>query len=111
MDWSSDVCSSDLARPACQNRRHPDMSLSKGFVPMNFKQGLAKFSVMAFVIQGSVLASEIAVEQDQTAEPFPLAPVEIGSPAAALSKERRVGQECVNTCRSRWYPAHSNTKY
>src|SRR3546814_20233351 len=26
------------------------------------------------------------------------------------SEERRVGQECVSTCRSRWSPYHSNTK-
>src|SRR3546814_21140864 len=26
------------------------------------------------------------------------------------SDERRVGQECVSTCRSRWSPHHSNKK-
>src|SRR3546814_13108872 len=29
--------------------------------------------------------------------------------AAARSEERRLGQECVSTCRSRWSPAQSNT--
>src|SRR3546814_14786968 len=28
--------------------------------------------------------------------------------AAARSEERRVGKECVSTCRSRWSPSHSN---
>src|SRR3546814_19138266 len=27
------------------------------------------------------------------------------------SEERRVGQECVSTCRSRWAPSHSKTKH
>src|SRR3546814_11938675 len=27
------------------------------------------------------------------------------------SEERRVGKECVSTCRSRWSPSHSKTKY
>src|SRR3546814_13428668 len=31
-------------------------------------------------------------------------------PAAARSEERRVGKECVSTCRSRWYAYHSKQK-
>src|SRR3546814_12055267 len=33
--------------------------------------------------------------------------------AVARSEERRVGKECVSTCRSRWSPYHqkTNTKY
>src|SRR3546814_19809171 len=30
--------------------------------------------------------------------------------AAARSEERRVGKECVSTCRSRWSPYHSKKK-
>src|SRR3546814_19433570 len=30
--------------------------------------------------------------------------------AVARSEERRVGQECVRTCRSRWSPYHSKKK-
>src|SRR3546814_12481597 len=29
----------------------------------------------------------------------------------ARSEERRVGKECVSTCRSRWSPYHYKTKY
>src|SRR3546814_11696960 len=28
----------------------------------------------------------------------------------ARSEERRVGKECVSTCRSRWSPSHKNIK-
>src|SRR3546814_41540 len=31
--------------------------------------------------------------------------------AALRSEERRVGKECVSTCRSRWAPHHSNKKH
>src|SRR3546814_20036339 len=31
-------------------------------------------------------------------------------PCKARSKERRVGQECVRTCRSRWSPSHTKQK-
>src|SRR3546814_14267992 len=30
--------------------------------------------------------------------------------SAARSEERRVGKECVSTCRSRWSPYHENKK-
>src|SRR3546814_19435558 len=30
--------------------------------------------------------------------------------ASTRSEERRVGKECVSTCRSRWSPYHSKTK-
>src|SRR3546814_11279169 len=30
--------------------------------------------------------------------------------ASARSEERRVGKECVSTCRSRWSPYHSKKK-
>src|SRR3546814_13575249 len=31
-------------------------------------------------------------------------------PVRIRSEERRVGKECVSTCRSRWSPDHSKTK-
>src|SRR3546814_15994014 len=34
--------------------------------------------------------------------------VEFGN-AVRRSEERRVGKECVSTCRSRWSPSHSKT--
>src|SRR3546814_15721422 len=33
------------------------------------------------------------------------------NPRRTRSEERRVGTECVRTCRSRWSPYHSQTKY
>src|SRR3546814_1108178 len=58
-DWSSDVCSSDLASSSST----PSTNTSRG--PPN--------------------------------------PIKC---CAARSEERRVGKECVSTCRSRWSPYH-----
>src|SRR3546814_5725906 len=67
-DWSSDVCSSDLAGAWIWWQMHhwlPDRA--------------------AFPVQG----------------------VEIGADDGDVrSEERRVGKECVSTCRSRWSPYH-----
>src|SRR3546814_14885732 len=38
------------------------------------------------------------------------APPESPMTRAARSEERRVGKECVSTCRSRWSPYHSKNK-
>src|SRR3546814_12900797 len=35
---------------------------------------------------------------------------EFGFVAACRSEERRVGKECVSTCRSRWSPYHKKKK-
>src|SRR3546814_18891637 len=37
-------------------------------------------------------------------------PEETGKDIAMRSEERRVGEECVSTCRSRWSPYHSKKK-
>src|SRR3546814_2907419 len=34
----------------------------------------------------------------------------LARPAGQRSEERRVGKECVSTCRSRWSPYHSKKK-
>src|SRR3546814_1580964 len=72
-DWSSDVCSSDLA---------------------------------LFVVK--VSGRPLARSQPRT--DLPGSPAhrgahpEIISPEPLRSEERRVGKECVSTCRSRWSP-------
>src|SRR3546814_15304375 len=35
----------------------------------------------------------------------------IGQSGERRSEERRVGKECVSTCRSRWSPYHEKKKY
>src|SRR3546814_1782398 len=76
-DWSSDVCSSDLGRLAEDHRRHGAIILSE-------------------IVDHAVLGAKDECRRLCRCE------IEI----RARSEERRVGKECVSTCRSRWSPYH-----
>src|SRR3546814_11290555 len=95
-DWSSDVCSSDLRQipyiignEACERFSFYGMrnilvqflisSVILAYIPEADREGAAKDIFHSFVI-GVYF--------------FPL----------LRSDERRVGKECVSTCRSRWWP-------
>src|SRR3546814_14152605 len=96
-DWSSDVCSSDLAE-----------GLGPG-LPLN-ALGLPSTDPMAVMPFFDLGRADVA---DRL--PVPPGP---GEPAAVpncavfclgentRSAERRVGKECVSTCRSRWSQYH-----
>src|SRR3546814_12975846 len=94
-DWSSDVCSSDLLQDlqaqrvegahgeafggvALQPLRHALLHLARGLVGEGDR--------------GDALRRE-APGPDQMRD-------------LLRSEERRVGKECVSTCRSRWSPYH-----
>src|SRR3546814_15327758 len=51
-----------------------------------------------------VVARNPAAQPERTGEPEPKIITE--GMAEARSEERRVGKECVSTCRSRWSPYH-----
>src|SRR3546814_13453528 len=81
-DWSSDVCSSDLPRRSGLGARL--LALRRIFrVPGRRDAGVSG--------------------QDGGALPH-------ADQVAHRSEERRVGKECVSTCRSRWSPYHSKKK-
>src|SRR3546814_4349253 len=79
-DWSSDVCSSDLS--------------SGNFSMGNVSQGTSTFantSAFQHNTSASYRSGQIeSVMNDGTIK--------------IRSEERRVGKECVSTCRSRWSP-------
>src|SRR3546814_8461862 len=80
-DWSSDVCSSDLAGRLRAGA--PDaQDVRGGFEPE---------------------AREVGCGQLRALEPEAALAVDL---PFARSEERRVGKECVSTCRSRWSPDH-----
>src|SRR3546814_17925951 len=78
-DWSSDVCSSDLA-----GQRHP------GFEQL---PPSAQLPLLARLSSLPIASIELAMR------PLP-------QQRLSRSEERRVGKECVSTCRSRWSPYH-----
>src|SRR3546814_15408570 len=100
-DWSSDVCSSDLAVI-------DKALLGAGFV-VYVAVGLSshtKESLGAF--ERAIAASPDVVEfHTVTGALEYLLRVEV---ADIRSEERRVGKECVSTCRSRWSPYHKKKK-
>src|SRR3546814_8967207 len=83
-DWSSDVCSSDLVTP------DPDVLASKD------DKGLR----WSYDPDGCCEIRK--VEPLARAKKAWIA----GFRDARRSEERRVGKECVSTCRSRWSPYH-----
>src|SRR3546814_6024299 len=98
-DWSSDVCSSDLA----------DVALYAGL-------SYAYILLMAFPLYNAIESldhNQVEAARDLGAPwwrihwrvVMPHAKPGIAS-GCTRSEERRVGKECVSTCRSRWSPYH-----
>src|SRR3546814_13594952 len=92
-DWSSDVCSSDLLDPVAGGvLGRDDGKLGAGRLAEAFHSPLPR-------------AVGIGVHVDRHGMAGP----DVGEVGLleVRSEERRVGKECVSTCRSRWSPYHS----
>src|SRR3546814_12054486 len=113
-DWSSDVCSSDLAwaRNIASNAR-----LMKDIMAVAIMNELQRsadafgaLDVTAEVITAQVDGTETVFKTAQFPIVRPkqvqdLQGTNVGTAEHALrSEERRVGKECVSTCRHRWTP-------
>src|SRR3546814_7851342 len=95
-DWSSDVCSSDLLGLA----HLADVN------PKPFVRDLGKFAAIKRVLQRLVqcrFEARIAFAEGDAIE-FGL--THNRTALDGRSEERRVGKECVSTCRSRWATYH-----
>src|SRR3546814_11640835 len=88
-DWSSDVCSSDLA--AC-------------IMPLSV--ALLRFTVPHHRLGMAIGWNALTVALSSAAGPTIGALILSGASWHWRSEERRVGKECVSTCRSRWAPYH-----
>src|SRR3546814_12718186 len=99
-DWSSDVCSSDLELPLNQRQVCAGFSgLQKPFRPLH-RVGVRK-----------VLEYRIFEPCQCLRNPKPwLVLSVVAAMDEARSEERRVGKECVSTCRSRWSQYHYKKK-
>src|SRR3546814_1549134 len=84
-DWSSDVCSSDLVFVAGV--------LAVGYV--------GRGEIVRLWPPATKLYEELGVD---VAAGIPGVEGIVAGLALARSEERRVGKECVSTCRSRWSP-------
>src|SRR3546814_12848586 len=104
-DWSSDVCSSDLPAALHQVRRQDLLGILDRAVVIPD----------AFRIDHHGRTQLAAVAAAGLVDPHPLE-AELLHPrlqvvAQPRSEARRVGKECVSTCRSRWSQYHSITNH
>src|SRR3546814_20031969 len=95
-DWSSDVCSSDL---------YLDLDTEEGshVAPEDREAAAAEHQ--------HLVAAREDVGQRGLPGAVAVGGIDVGPPVAGAeealrSEERRVGTECVSTCRSRWSPYH-----
>src|SRR3546814_13655457 len=99
-DWSSDVCSSDLLSLSTRHYKTPEG------MPFRDRERLILLVYPDFPFRVPFLYFQH--------KRFLGAPhVQWGSYIClyqSRSEERRVGKECVSTCRSRWLPYHKQQK-
>src|SRR3546814_15087618 len=91
-DWSSDVCSSDLR-----------FRLGDGD-PSDLVELVRQPATDPAAVEAACELFEAAGLQVAVCGDF------AGRILDRRSEERRVGKECVSTCRSRWSPYHSKTQ-
>src|SRR3546814_1731258 len=89
-DWSSDVCSSDLPAKVFLG--------DVGSVPLGFLLGWLLLGLAAAGHWAPALILPLYYLADAT--------ITLACRALRRSEERRVGKECVRTCRSRVSPYH-----
>src|SRR3546814_4897270 len=86
-DWSSDVCSSDLERNPADLKWN---EIGAEYIVESTGLFLTKELAQGHLQAGARKVILSAPSKDDTPR----------------SEERRVGKECVSTCRSRWSPYH-----
>src|SRR3546814_15826573 len=96
-DWSSDVCSSDLKYGPRSSWVRISCGVPRAAIAMS-----TRFSRSRRVASGT---EEVGRARDMGAvSKF------VEELCDYRSEERRVGKECVRTCRSRWSPYHYKKK-
>src|SRR3546814_15663339 len=105
-DWSSDVCSSDLIRIGAQD----DIGELFGGCEAALRQNSGvEFRLSCQRKIADLAPGTLAVLLLNRSERFGGGKPVIGKLLRIepdRSEERRVGKECVSTCRSRWSPYH-----
>src|SRR3546814_18121118 len=115
-DWSSDVCSSDLAFDPVAQQFGAAVVDPRQLAAIDRDRLVARDGAQRIFQLGKLDEGRRARQAD--ARPlFIVRMIHLEPQAADMgdeldereedrSEERRVGKECVNTCRSRWSPYH-----
>src|SRR3546814_20854911 len=98
-DWSSDVCSSDLEVATLVDKTE---QFSEAFAAGNDDAARDMYADARVHWERIEPIAESFGDLDPLLD---LRAADLG-PDQTRSEERRVGQECVSTCKSRWWPAH-----
>src|SRR3546814_10051679 len=103
-DWSSDVCSSDLRFRRITDEIVRLMTIQRYGIYNPFTGNGAIKGLMPHGPHNirDVLATHILKQTGS----YEQASYAIQDTPEMRSEERRVGKECVSTCRSRWSPYH-----
>src|SRR3546814_12795425 len=109
-DWSSDLCSSDLDEKRQRLIGHFDMIIELVELARHLVHAAAEGCLDPLRVIRCQNRLEGGFEDQPLRHPPP--PSMTGKVVGELSRseERRVGKECVSTCRSRWWPYHKKTK-
>src|SRR3546814_18301498 len=97
-DWSSDVCSSDLPDAEAHGQRI-ECDIAPGLVVEGDRN-------LLFQAVSNLLDNAIKYGGDGGAVSVRAVRTGAATEIVVRSEERRVGKECVSTCRSRWSPYH-----
>src|SRR3546814_5308276 len=91
-DWSSDVCSSDLPLdcPICDQGGECDLQDQS----VAYGRGKSRFDENKRAVTEKYMGPIVKTVMTRCIQ------------CTRRSEERRVGKECVSTCRSRWSPYH-----
>src|SRR3546814_12924132 len=93
-DWSSDVCSSDLGRIVVTVAAQVIADTHDALILRE-----ASYPGVLYLPRKDVKTSLLQRTDHQTYCPYK-------GDCSYRSEERRVGKECVSTCRYRWSPYH-----
>src|SRR3546814_7223658 len=100
-DWSSDVCSSDLIP------RDRDVSFEPILIPKHERRFTGfDDKIIAMYARGMTVREIQGFLAEQYGTEVSPEFVSSVTDEVLRSEERRVGKECVSTCRSRWSPSH-----
>src|SRR3546814_19293026 len=103
IDWSSDVCSSDLdADKKFKIQMPATITYGPGTGPVTLQRGT---DYPTEVEANSIVGAKTATSVFETSASIPG-----NQEILRRSEESRVGKECVRTCRSRWSPYNKITK-
>src|SRR3546814_18683390 len=94
-DWSSDVCSSDLHAVDAYRVRAEEIARSLAAGPTKAFGEIRRLMLTVF---DQPLETQLELEAQALSRS--------SGTRDARSEERRVGQECVSTCRYRWSTDH-----